>query len=233
MGKTIIQQARGHGSLAYRTRKQAFKITVKYPKTEGIGEVLKLIHVPCYDAPVAKIKLGKEIFYNIAAEGMYEGQKVMVGKDVIVSTGNILPLISLPIGTSVYNIETIPGLGGKIVRTSGLSGRVTKKEPKGVSVLLPSKQEKIFNPSARASIGVVAATGRIEKPIVKAGKGLYIAKAIGGRVYPRTSAVKFNAIDHPFGSGRGKRIKSKIAKRWAPAGRNVGLLRPKRTGRRK
>lgn len=233
MGKTIIQQARGHGSLTYRTKKKAFKISISYPKTEGIGEVLKIINVPCYDAPVAKIKLNKEIFYNIAAENMYEGQKIMVGKDAMITPGNIAPLSVIPVGTSVYNIETIPGMGGKLIRTSGLSGRITKKELKGVFVLLPSKQEKVFNPNARASIGIIAAAGRIEKPIIKAGKGFHIAKAIGGRVYPRTSAVKMNVVDHPFGSGRGKRIKSKIAKRWAPAGKKVGLLRPRRTGRKK
>ncbi|MFH1585325.1 MAG: 50S ribosomal protein L2, partial [archaeon] len=46
-------------------------------------------------------------------------------------------------------------------------------------------------------------------------------------------AVKMNAIDHPFGSGRGKNPKSKVAKRNAPPGRKVGLIRPKRTGKRK
>ena len=53
------------------------------------------------------------------------------------------------------------------------------------------------------------------------------------KLWPRTSAVKFNAVDHPFGSGRGKRIKSKIAKRNAPAGARVGHLRPRRTGIKK
>ena len=57
-------------------------------------------------------------------------------------------------------------------------------------------------------------------------------KAIG-RKWHRTSAVKMNAVDHPFGGGRGKRIKSKIAKRNAPAGAKVGHLRPRRTGRKK
>ena len=51
------------------------------------------------------------------------------------------------------------------------------------------------------------------------------------KLWPRTSAVKMNAVDHPFGSGRGKRIKSKIAKRNAPAGARVGHIRPRRTGR--
>lgn len=53
------------------------------------------------------------------------------------------------------------------------------------------------------------------------------------KLWPRTSAVKMNAIDHPFGSGRGKRMKSKIAKRNASPGKKVGLIRPARTGRKK
>jgi len=42
-----------------------------------------------------------------------------------------------------------------------------------------------------------------------------------------------NKVDHPFGSGRGKNIKSKIAKRNASPGKKVGLIRPRRTGRKK
>ncbi|MDD5358205.1 MAG: 50S ribosomal protein L2, partial [Candidatus Nanoarchaeia archaeon] len=64
------------------------------------------------------------------------------------------------------------------------------------------------------------------------GKSFYIKKS-RNKLWPRTSAVKMNVIDHPFGSGRGKRIKSKIAKRNAPAGARVGLIRPRRTGKKK
>jgi ribosomal protein L2 len=59
-----------------------------------------------------------------------------------------------------------------------------------------------------------------------------MARATGGGIYPQTSAVKMNAVDHPFGRGRGKRIKSKIVKRWASPGQKVGLLRPRKTGRK-
>jgi len=232
MGKRIIQQARGKGSLTYRTKKKAFRITTSYPDTEGIGEIIKLMNVSCYDAPVAKIRLNDKIFYNIAAEGMYEGQKISVGENANVEIGNILPLSSIPVNASIYNVETFPGCGGKLVRTSGISARVLKKENNNVIILLPSKKEKSLNYKSRATIGIVSAAGRTEKPILKAGKGWHMAKAIGGRIYPRTSAVKMNAVDHPFGSGRGKRIKSKIAKRNVPPGAKVGLLRPKRTGRR-
>jgi large subunit ribosomal protein L2 len=232
MGKTLIQQARGKGSIRYRTKKQAYWLRVTYPQGEGDAEIIKLLNVPCYDAPVIKIQFKKGIFYNIAPDGVYEGQKIRIGGDQV-ATGNILKLSDIPNGSSIFNIELHPGQGGKLVRTSGICGKVVKNEPNGVLVLLPSKKEKTFDPRCRATIGIIAGAGRTDKPIMKAGKGVFMHNAIGGRVYPRTSAIKMNAIDHPFGSGRGKRIKSKIAKRNAPPGAKVGLLRPRRTGRKK
>jgi large subunit ribosomal protein L2 len=94
-----------------------------------------------------------------------------------------------------------------------------------------SRKEVILDGDCRATIGFIAGGGKLLKPFIRAGKVFYKKRAKGGRVWPRTSAVKMNAIDHPFGSGRGKRIKPKIAKRNAPAGARVGHIRPKRTGR--
>ena len=96
---------------------------------------------------------------------------------------------------------------------------------------MPNKREVVLDGQCRATIGVIAGEGRGLKPFITAGRKFYKMKA-KGKLWPRTSAVKMNAIDHPFGSGRGKRIKSKIAKRWAPAGRRVGHLAPRRTGRK-
>jgi len=233
MGKRIIQQARGKGSLTYRSKKKAFKLTISYPTLEGNAVVEKLMNVPCYSAPVAKIKIDNKIFYNLAAENICEGQEINIGKNAKISPGNIVFLKDIPIGTEIFNLETKPGTGPKLVRTSGTTARVTKKDIKGIYVQLPSKKEKIFNPNVRATVGSVAAGGRHEKPILKAGKMFHMKRAIGSCIYPRTSAVKMNVIDHPFGSGRGKRIKRKIPKRNAPPGKKVGLLRPRRTGKRK
>lgn len=232
MGKRIRQQRRGRGTLTFRARKKAFKIALRYPIKEGEGKVVKLISSAAHTAPVALIRLDKEKFYNIAAAGVHEGQLVQIGKNAAIKPGNVLPLAQIPVGTPIYNIETFPLRGGRLVRSSGLSARIVKKEKKGVTVLLPSKVERIFPEEARASIGVIAASGRVEKPFVKAGKVWYAMRA-KGKPYPLTSAVKMNIVAHPFGSGRGKRIKSKIAKRNAPPGAKVGLLRPKRTGKHK
>jgi len=232
MGKRIIQQRRGRGSPTYRARRKAFKIALRYPTKEGEGRVIKVISSAAHTAPLALIRLDREKFYNIASAGMYEGQIVQVGKEAEIKPGNILPLGQIPIGTSVYNIETFPFGGGKLVRTSGSFARIVKKEKEGVIVMLPSKKEKIFPKEARATVGVASGGGRLEKPFVKAGKVWYAMKA-KGKLYPITSAVKMNIVAHPFGSGRGKRIKSKIAKRGAPPGAKVGLIRPRRTGRHK
>lgn len=234
MGKTIIQQARGHGSIRYRSTKQAYAISAIYPelKFSGKGQVIDLINTRCYSVPVAKIKINNKIFYNLAANGLASEQEIEIGDDAQVKDGNILPLEKMPLGTSVFNIETYPGSSGKLVRTAGTSAKITKKD-KSITLEMPSKQEKVFDKRCRATIGVLPSASIKERPIMKAGKMFYIKGARGARVWPRTSAVKTNAIDHPFGSGRGKRIKSKIAKRNAPRGAKVGLLRPRRTGKRK
>jgi len=231
MGKTIIQQARGHGSFSYRVRRNAFRYKLKYPrKLEGEGIVLKLFHSAGHSAPLAKIKVDEEMFYIPACKGMFEGMKISFDKEV--KDGNILQLKNIPVKTFIYDIESRPGDGGMFIKTAGSSATVSRIIGEKIFVLMPSKKEKEFNPNCRAIIGEIAGAGRLDKPLVKAGKNFYIKKA-RNKLWPRTSALKFNAIDHPFGSGRGTRIKSKIATRNAPAGAKVGLIRPSRTGRKK
>lgn len=232
MGKRIIVQARGHGSLTYRVRDQAYRYELSYPKSTGKGIVLKIVNSPGHTAPLCKIKIGKEIFFNAAVINLAEGQEIEIGENASISPGNILPLGRIPLGTDVCSIEIIPYNGPKLIRTSGASARVAKELKEGIVVSLPSGEEKVFSRNARATIGVIAGAGRTEKPIIRAGK-MYKMMRARNKLWPRTSAVKMNIIDHPFGSGRGKRIKSKIAKRNAPPGAKVGTLWPKRTGRRK
>ena len=231
MGKRIIQQARGHGSSTYRAKPTAFVYKIRYPKKlEGEGTVVKILHSPAHSAPIAKVSYSGGSFYIPAFYGMIEGQKISFNEGI--KPGNILPLEKIPIKTEIYCIESRPGDGGKFIKAGGNVAVVTRIIGDKIMVMLPSKREKSFNGRCRAVIGKIAGHGRLEKPIIKAGKNHYIKKA-RNKLWPRTSAVKMNAIDHPLGSGRGKNIKSKIAKRNAPAGRKVGLIRPRRTGKKK
>lgn len=230
MGKRIISQARGKGSLTYRVRKKAFQHKIHYPvMQEGEAEIIKIIHSAGHTAPLLKIKANNEIFFNPAFNQAYEGQKILIGKES--NPGNVLTLKNISTGTRIYNIEKNPGDGGKMMRSAGSSATLFKQYPHNkISVLMPSKKEVKLSGDCRATIGEIAGSGRTLKPFITAGKKYYKMKA-RSKLWPRTSAIKVNAVDHPFGSGRGKRIKSKIAKRNAPAGRRVGHLRPVRTGK--
>jgi large subunit ribosomal protein L2 len=232
MGKRLTQQARGKGSFTFRVRKQAYRYRINYPPLgyEGNGKIVKLLNSPAHTAPLIKISIGKENFFSPAAEGLYEGQEIQIlnGES---KTGNILRLKDIPIGTKIFNIESWPGNGGKYIRGSGCSAIVNNKGDGKVEILI-NRRKITLNENCRATIGVISGDGRKMKPIVKAGKRHKMMLAIG-RKWHRTSAIKVNALDHPFGSGRGKRIKSKIAKRNAPPGRKAGHIRPRRTGRGK
>ena len=166
-----------------------------------------------------------------AFKGMIEGQKISF-ENKEAKEGNILELRNIPIKTPIYNIESRPGDGGLFIRSAGNVAEIKRISEEGVFVTLPSKKDRKFHPKCRATVGVIAGSGRLEKPVIRAGKKHHMKKA-KNKLWPRTSAVKMNAIDHPFGSGRGKVPKSKVAKRNSAPGQKVGLLRPQRTGRRK
>ena len=233
MGKRITQRARGHAGPAFRVRSKAYIYRIGYCPlhVKGKGKILQLINSSAHSSPLMKVIINNEIFYSPACEGVYEGQEISIderNEKGIVENGNILRLKDIPIGTKVFNIELVPGKGGKIMRGSGCSAMVVTKDSNGVEILI--KRRKIrLNENCRACIGVAAGAGRVSKPLVKAGKRWHMMKAIG-RKWHRTSPIKANALDHPFGGGRGKRIKSKIAKRNAPPGAKVGHIRPSRTG---
>ncbi len=192
---------------------------------------MKLVGCAGHSAPLMFVRLdNEEKYWNIAPIGIIEGQEITLGGAV--ESGNVLSLRDIPDGVSVYNIEVSPGDGGKMVRTSGAGAKVVRHLKGKVELLMPSKKRKILNEKSRATIGEIAGGGRKEKPFMKAGN-VWKAKKARGKLYPRTSAVAMNALDHPFGSGRGKNIgKPQTPKRTAPPGRKVGLLRARRTGKK-
>ncbi len=232
MGKRIITQRRGRGTSTYKVNKKSFRYKIQYPKSlSGEAKVVKIFNSSAHSSPLAKISNSEGSFYIPAFKGMFEGQKINFDENKV-SEGNILKLKDIPFKTKVYCVESKPGDGGKFVKSAGNKATVNKEANGYIFIVMPSKKEKKFHPNCRAVIGIIAGAGRLDKPIVKAGKQFYIKKA-KSKLWPRTSAVKMNAIDHPFGSGRAKNVKSKIAKRNAPPGRKVGLLRPRRTGKKK
>ena len=241
MGKNLIAQKRGKGSSVYKARSFRYAGKVahrRYSEEErnGMveGKVMDLIHSSGHYAPIAKTAYDdKTKALEIAQLGVKVGDKISAGKKAEIKNGNTLPLSEIPEGYLVCNIESIPGDGGKFVRSSGGFARVVGKHPDRIAVMLPSKKEHSFNPACRAKIGTIAGGGRTEKPILKAGI-MSKRKAARGKLYPRTSALSMNAVAHPFGgTSSSHKGKPTIARKHAPAGAKVGMLRPRQSGRGK
>lgn len=234
MGKRIITQRRGRGTHTYKAPSHRYKYSLKYPKTNDKlnGVVIKLLHDQARNAPIAVIEFENSEKINIPAPmNIREGSPIYYNSQQQ-TPGSILKLSDISEGTEIYNIEKLPGSNGTFCRAAGNTAKVLMKTDQFVIVQLPSKKKKKFNPNCRAVIGIIAGSGQGEKPILKAGKKYHMMKA-KNKLYPRTSGVAMNAVDHPFGSGRGRHIgKPKTPPRNAPPGRNVGLIRAKRTGKK-
>ena len=134
-------------------------------------------------------------------------------------------------GAQVFGIETVPFSGPKLCNSSGSFATLVSKTSKKCIIQMPSKKKKELDPNCRASMGTPAGEGFSDKPWVKAGKK-WIAMHRKGKLYPRTSGVAMNAIDHPFG-GPTKPGKPTTVSRHAPPGRKVGSWGARRSGKRK
>ena len=231
MGKNLTQQARGRGGPSFTAPSFRYLGEVRVKHGVNAAEVLDIVKSQGQLAPILQVKYNDgTVGLMIAPEGIRTGQVLKFGEGANAELGNTLHLKDVPEGTLVFNIEGIPGDGGKYCRTSGTFGKVLSKSDKAVSILLPSKTIKEFNLNCRATLGIVAAAGRKEKPFLKAGTMAHYRNARKKR-YPRMSGSAQNAVDHPFGNKRSSRkSKARPVPKNAPAGRKVGYLRPKQTG---
>jgi large subunit ribosomal protein L2 len=238
MGKRIIPQARGKGGPRYRAPSFKYVGAAKH-KSMGQnakleGSIIDLVRCRGHSAPLAVIKYStNEVGLSIASEGMKVGEVVACGQDTEVKAGNTMTLKDIPEGTLVYNIECEPGDGGKLCRASGTFARVLSKLPSGVVVELPSKRQKVIMRDCRASIGIVAGGGRLDKPFMKAGKKYYAMKA-KNKLWPKVAGQSMNAVDHPHGGSRSSQKNYPYTvSRNAPPGAKVGSIAARRTGRSK
>ena len=235
MGKNLIQQKRGKGSPRYKAPSFRYKgkaAFTAYEENKSINaKITDILHSSGHAGPLMELRYSNgQTGLLQAPEGIRVGDKIEIGRDVEVKVGNILSLKNIPEGTSIYNIESNPGDGGKFARTSGSFARIITKAEDSIVVELPSSKRRTFLPECRAIVGVVAGSGRTEKPFLKAGNR-YFAMIAKNKMWPNVSGTSMNSVDHPFGgsSSHSKGIPTQSA-RNSPPGRKVGKIAPKRTG---
>merc|ERR1711915_195564 len=245
MGRIIRGCRKGKGSVFTshnRTRKGPAKLrSLDFAERRGYikGVVREIIHDPGRGAPLARVhfknpykfKVDKELF--IAAEGTYTGQFLYCGKKATLAVGNVLPLGAMPEGAIICNIEHKVGDRGSFARTSGgYATLISHNHDEGKTrVKLPSGAKKTLKSSCRATVGIVAGGGRIDKPLLKAGTAYHKYK-VKRNCWPKVRGVAMNPVEHPHGGGNHQHIgHASTVRRDAPAGKKVGLIAARRTGR--
>jgi large subunit ribosomal protein L2 len=227
MGKNLRQQKRGRGGPRYLSPGHRFLARPCYPVDSIEGTVLEILHAPGRSTPLALVDFGGHKKYVIPHGKMQVGQKI---DNKSLEEGNILQLKNVPEGTKIFNIELLPGDGGRFCRSSGTFATMVTRGEKKCVLLMPSKEKKVLSGQCRATMGTAASSGRVDKPFMKAGTKFF-AMRTRNKMWPRTSGVHMNACNHPFG-GQTRPGKHKTVSRHMPPGKKVGSISPRRTGRK-
>ncbi len=136
--------------------------------------------------------------YILAPVGVNVGDTLLAGESADIKPGNALPMIKMPVGTLLHNIEMNPGRGGQICRAAGTYAQLVAKEGKYALLRLPSGEVRNILASCIATVGQVGNVDHDKVTIGKAGRNRWLGKR------PKVRGVAMNPVDHPLGGGEGK-----------------------------
>lgn len=135
--------------------------------------------------------------YILAPVGLNVGDTVISSDKADIKPGNSLSLSSIPVGTTIHNVELRPGKGAQVARGAGASAILVAKETQYCQVRLPSGEVKKILSACRASVGQV---GNLDNENIKLGKA---GRARWRGVRPSVRGMTMNPVDHPLGGGEG------------------------------
>ena len=136
--------------------------------------------------------------YIIAPKGLTVGTVIESGENVDIKVGNALPIMNIPVGTVIHNIELKPGKGASLARSAGASAQILGREEKYVLIRLGSGETRKILGTCRATIGVV---GNEDYSLVKVGKA---GRTRHKGIRPTVRGSVMNPNDHPHGGGEGR-----------------------------
>lgn len=202
---------RHRGGEKKRLRRARYPYTTKGKVWDrGKGRVVGRQYDPNRSARLALVEWmesgKKEYAYFLAADGLRRGSLVYVGSGSRQEkvqgefggrgrnqVGTTRPLLEIPIGSQVFNVELEPGKGGKYVRSAGTSATRLRK-PEGQALLrLPSGTRIQVPQEARATLGQVGGQEHRMESRGKAGRNR------NRGIRPTVRGEAMNPIDHPHG----------------------------------
>ncbi|MGD9405321.1 MAG: 50S ribosomal protein L2 [Anaerolineae bacterium] len=192
-GKITVRHRGGGHKRRYRV------IDFKRDKFGVPGRVTSIEYDPNRSARIALVVYADgDKRYIIAPVGLMVGDVVMSGPDAEIQLGNALPISSIPVGSTIHNIELHIGKGGQMVRAAGTSAQLLAKEGRYAHVRLPSGEVRLVNVQCMATMGQVGNTDHGNIKLGKAGRKRWL----GFRPSVRGSAM--DPSSHPHGGGEGR-----------------------------
>ncbi|HTT34592.1 MAG TPA: 50S ribosomal protein L2 [Thermoplasmata archaeon] len=233
MGKRIGSRRRGAGTGPWRSPSHRHHGAVYLPAPSIVGEatVVRIAQAPGRTAPVVDATVpGSGTVRLIAPDGVATGDRLHLHTGEI-ARGTVTALAQVPDGTLVSNIEVNPFDGGRLVRAAGTSALVVAHTGREVTIQLPSGAFKQLLGTCRAQVGAIGGGGRLERPIIRAGKKVLATRSLARRPFT-VRGVAMNPVNHPHGGGAHQHVgrPSTVAPGAWP-GAKVGRFSPKKRRR--
>ena len=192
-GRITVRHHGGGNRQKYRI------IDFKRSKVDMPATVQTLEYDPNRSAFIALIQYEDGVKnYIIAPSGLKVGDTVVAGASADIKVGNALPLVNIPTGTFIHNVELYPGRGGQLARSAGNAAQLMAKEGKYALLRLPSGELRNVPVNCMATIGTVSNEDHINVKIGKAGRTRHMG------IRPTVRGSVMNPCDHPHGGGEGK-----------------------------
>ena len=192
-GKITVRHRGGGHKRRYRV------IDFKRDKFGVPGRVTTIEYDPNRSARIALVTYADgEKRYIIAPVSLKVGDMVMSGPEAEIRVGSALRIATIPVGTTIHNIELHIGKGGQMARAAGTSAQLLAKEGRYAHIRLPSGEVRLVNMQCMATIGQVGNTDHGNIKLGKAGRKRWL----GFRPSVRGSAM--DPSSHPHGGGEGK-----------------------------
>lgn len=208
--KTLTEGKRGTGGrnntgrITSRFRggghKRALRLVdFKRRKFDMPATVERIEYDPNRSAFIALIKYTDgELNYILAPQRLAVGDTIVAGASVDIKPGNAMPLMAIPVGTIVHNVEMKVGKGGAIARSAGTFAQIVGREGTYVIVRLNSGEQRLILGACMGTIGSVSNPDHMNRSLGKAGRSRWL-----GRM-PHNRGVSMNPVDHPHGGGEGR-----------------------------
>ncbi|MGB9367163.1 MAG: 50S ribosomal protein L2 [Xanthobacteraceae bacterium] len=180
--------------------KQSYRMVDFRRRKFGVNaKVERLEYDPNRTGFIALLKYDDgELSYILAPQRLAVGDIVVSGEHVDVKPGNAMPMVNMPVGTIVHNIEFKLGKGGQLARSAGTYAQIVGRDQEYVILRLNSGEQRLVLGKCLATVGAVSNPDHMNISIGKAGRNRWLGRK------PHNRGVSMNPVDHPLGGGEGR-----------------------------